>query len=490
MHVMPPLRKNHGDDERVNVRDHPGHQRNYEPWTGVPAPENDSRREKQSRAEHASAPCVICGVLTELHDVGEVTDDLHRCKRDQQDRMSPDDFGMRDPHSASYAQIENRVRNAVVASQSSGIYTESPSDSSVIDVGQRSHDERKDGESAAGSDPREDHDHETEQYSDGGESQRGPASKSPTPAGLRVALGLCGLLGIVWIASTKVDFHGVIAVLDSASLPLVVIAASVTFLSTVIKGVRWWTFLGRSSDLGVGQVVRLTIESTGLNSLFFANSGDVMRVGVASRKARVPVIVVLESLAADKLVEIVAFSTIAIGALSLRPLDVFSHSTVILPVAIVAVLIVSLAVARVSSRTFIVNARNRLNGRDAIFAYFLSLISWLGQIATYALGARAVGVRLPLAAIVHAVVLVNIAGIFRLIPGNLGVFQVMFAVAVTSHGASAGAAIAAAALIQSVQLVSAVAAGLAAGLLDSFLTTPTHDARTAAYRALRPVPPG
>jgi Lysylphosphatidylglycerol synthase TM region len=74
--------------------------------------------------------------------------------------------------------------------------------------------------------------------------------------------------------------------------------------------------------------------------------------------------------------------------------------------------------------------------------------------------AAAVGIHLPLMATVHAVVLVNIAGVLRLVPGNLGVFQAMYTLAVAPYGVSRGPAIAAAALIQSVQLVSAVIAGL------------------------------
>jgi hypothetical protein len=70
-------------------------------------------------------------------------------------------------------------------------------------------------------------------------------------------------------------------------------------------------------------------------------------------------------------------------------------------------------------------------------------------------------------ATVLAVALVNIAGVLRLIPGNLGVFQAMFALAVFPYGVLRGPAVAAAALIQSVQLVSAIIAGLSVARLAS-----------------------
>jgi uncharacterized protein (TIRG00374 family) len=330
----------------------------------------------------------------------------------------------------------------------------------------------------------------------------------------RHLLTLCVVLAIVWFAGRLTDWHSVITSIGSASLPLVILAACATFLSTLIKGARWWLFLRRSADLGVGYVVRLTIAGTGLNSVLLANSGDIMRVGVASRASRISVIEILGSLAADKLVEVVAFCTFAIAALSLQPLDVFPHSTVVLPFAFVTILVLASLIAQVNPRSnsvaaaarswrgylwkgpqaiakFVADARSRLRGRDAALGYVLSLASWLAQIVTYAIGARAVGIHLPLMTTVLAVVLVNIAGVLRLIPGNLGVFQAMYALAVVPNGVSRGPAVAAAALIQSVQLVSAIIAGLSVARLDSGLAASSPAVAVAGpHKMLQVVPPG
>jgi uncharacterized protein (TIRG00374 family) len=419
-----------------------------------------------------------------------VSDDLHERKRDEQDGVRAHYVRVCDPQSESYAQIENGIRNAVKPAQPCGSYAESPGNSSVVYVRERSCEQSDRNQSSVGSRHRESNRDWAKQHPNGREAQRNPSPESLMRAPPRHFLSLCAVLAIAWFAQRLVDWHSVITSIASASLPLVLLAAGATFLSTLIKGVRWWLFLRRSADLGVGHVVRLTIAGTALNSVLMANSGDVMRVSVASRASRIPVMVILGSLAADKLVEVMAFCTFAIAALSLQPLDVFPHSAVALPFAFVSILVLALLIAQVTPRShsvraatrswrgyllkgpqsiarFVADARSRLKGPDATLAYILSLVSWLAQIVTYAIGARAVGIHLPLMATVLAVVLVNIAGVLRLIPGNLGVFQAMFALAVFPYGVLRGPAVAAAALIQSVQLVSAIIAGLSVARLAS-----------------------
>jgi len=65
----------------------------------------------------------------------------------------------------------------------------------------------------------------------------------------------------------------------------------------------------------------------------------------------------------------------------------------------------------------------------------------------------------PVAATVAALVLVNLGGVIRSTPGNVGVFQLMYALGVASFGVGRTEAIAVAILIQAIQLLSAVGAG-------------------------------
>jgi uncharacterized membrane protein YbhN (UPF0104 family) len=105
--------------------------------------------------------------------------------------------------------------------------------------------------------------------------------------------------------------------------------------------------------------------------------------------------------------------------------------------------------------------RDLLRGRTVVIAYVISLLSWGVQITTYALGVISVGLSVPVAAIVVTVVSVNVAGVIRSTPGNVGLFQLMFALGLAPFGVATARAVAAGVLIQSVQMLSAVIAAAA-----------------------------
>jgi len=107
-------------------------------------------------------------------------------------------------------------------------------------------------------------------------------------------------------------------------------------------------------------------------------------------------------------------------------------------------------------------ARAHLRGADGVMAYALSLLSWAAQVATYWTGALAVHMHLSLAAAVSAVVLVNLAGVLRATPGNVGVFQAMYVLALEPFGIPATSALPAAITVQLAQLLSSLLAGAAA----------------------------
>jgi uncharacterized membrane protein YbhN (UPF0104 family) len=257
-----------------------------------------------------------------------------------------------------------------------------------------------------------------------------------------------------------------------ASFALVVLTACVTFSCTLIKGVRWWLFLRRSTDLRLLHVLRLTIAGTGLNSVLFANAGDIMRVRLAARGSGAPVATILGTLASDKVVDVLAFATMAVAAMTAGPQAMLPRRAIPTVAVLGALVLLVFLFARLnfSARAFLMRfaseARACLRGSDAVLAYALSLISWPLQVLTYSIGAAAVGLHVPLAGTVEAVIAVNLAGVLRSTPGNVGVFQLMYALALAPFGIPGASAVAAAVLIQSVQLLSAAIAGALAGVTD------------------------
>lgn len=299
-------------------------------------------------------------------------------------------------------------------------------------------------------------------------------------------------LVIAWLVAQAVDWNAVVTSIAHASLPMVVLLAAASLAATTIKGIRWWIFLRRSTNLTPGKVIRFTFAGLGLNSILLANAGEVVRVGLAARAANVKVATVLGALASDKVVEMMGFFAMAMLAVTVQPREVFSVTAVMVPSVAVMVLIVALIVIRThpetadppmhptgwrshveKSKRFILRfaneARDRLRGMDAARAFGISLVSWPLQIVAYSAGAAAVGLHLPLAVTISAVVAVNLSNFIRATPGNVGVFQLVYALTVSRFGYSQDHAVAAAVLIQSVQLLVAVGAGIIA--VPSVFTT-------------------
>ncbi len=267
---------------------------------------------------------------------------------------------------------------------------------------------------------------------------------------------------------------------------MLLVIATATLFSTVMKGVRWWIFLRRSTTLRIGQVIRFTFAGLGLNAVLLANAGEVIRVGLAARAAKARLATVLGSLASDKVVEILAFFAMAVIAVLVQPTDLFPASKVVVPAIVAFGLFVAFIAYRGKApetvlepvvtggwrghmhkgKSFILRfateARTRLRGMDAVKAFGISLVYWPTQIIAFAAGAEAVGLHIPIVATVAAVVAVNLAGFIRATPGNIGVFQVFYALAVTRFGFPQEKAVAAAVLIQSVQLVTVIVSGIIA----------------------------
>ena len=86
-------------------------------------------------------------------------------------------------------------------------------------------------------------------------------------------------------------------------------------------------------------------------------------------------------------------------------------------------------------------------------ATIVSAVIWTLQIATFALAARSVGVALPLAGSVGALLLTNTGLVLRATPGNVGFFQFAYAIAAAPFGVSAEHAVASAILLQLIQIV-------------------------------------
>ena len=94
-------------------------------------------------------------------------------------------------------------------------------------------------------------------------------------------------------------------------------------------------------------------------------------------------------------------------------------------------------------------------------ALALSVAIWALQLATYALTAEAAHFPIPLVGTVAAILAVNIGFAIRATPGNVGVFQMLYAATTTAFGLDENQAIAVAFLIQTQQILPVTILGIA-----------------------------
>lgn len=297
---------------------------------------------------------------------------------------------------------------------------------------------------------------------------------------LRVGVVL-GLAAALVMFGRRVDWRSAALVVRAADPVLVFGALALNLLSLALKGVRWWVFLQPLGNVRLPLVLRATFAGASLNNLVVAQGGEGARVLLVSRAAGVSSAGVLAALALERTLDAVSYLALLVTAAWMLALpEHIAHwrDAASMVLALTVVLLVALGLTarrrsttaeypgattggriagyfrRVRSGTAMVATPRRLTA-----ALVLSLIAWSLQVATYHLTARAAHLPLPLAGSVAAVLAVGISFLVRATPGNVGVFQVIYALTVRSFGIAEGPAIAVALLIQTLQVIPTIVLG-------------------------------
>lgn len=296
---------------------------------------------------------------------------------------------------------------------------------------------------------------------------------------LRVVV-LLGLAAALAMFGRRVDWRSAALVVRAADPLLAAGALSLNLLSLGLKGVRWWVFLRPLGNVRLPLVLRATFAGASLNNLVVAQGGEGARVLLVSRAAGVSSSGVLAALGLERMLDAVSYLVLLVTAAWM--LDLPQHiaqwrgaATATLAVAVALIVALGLAarrrtgdvdhatvaggritgyLRRVRSGTAMVATPGRLTA-----AFVLSLMAWSLQVATYHLTARAAHLPLPLAGSVAAMLAVGISFLVRATPGNVGVFQVIYALTVRSFGIPEGPAIAVALLIQTLQVIPTIVLG-------------------------------
>jgi uncharacterized protein (TIRG00374 family) len=233
--------------------------------------------------------------------------------------------------------------------------------------------------------------------------------------------------------------------------------------------------------------MRATFAGASLNNLLVAQGGEGARVLFVSRAGGLSSSRVLAALAMERVLDGVTYLLLLVGAiwlLDVPPIIARWRTGATIALSLVIAVIALLGASR--GRSTPANARRsaiiairpspmaRLRSYVARFArgiadvaspsrlvvgMLLSLGAWALQLATYHLTARAAHLPLPLTGSLVALLAVGVSFLVRATPGNVGVFQVAYALAARSFGVPESPAVAVALLIQTLQVIPILIAG-------------------------------
>lgn len=275
---------------------------------------------------------------------------------------------------------------------------------------------------------------------------------------------------LVIYAASKVDWRAASATLARAALTPLVAAIVINLLSVALRGVRWWIFLRRVGPVPLALAVRGAIVGSGFNNLLVANGGDATRALLVARVTGVARASVLATLALDRIFDPICFGLLLFIATFVMSLPAqlasarpFAGVTLFIVIGILVLLVKAPTASdelmnegkgwRARVREFRREVESLSTARRFIMAMLISAGVWALQIVVFALVARSVGIALPLAGTVAAMLLTNTGLILRATPGNVGYFQFAYAVAAGHFGVPAEAAVASALLLQMVQIL-------------------------------------
>ncbi len=325
---------------------------------------------------------------------------------------------------------------------------------------------------------------------------------------------------VMWVAvaaflllfATRVQWADTWHALRSASPSILLAAALVNLVSLALKGVRWWVFLRPVGVDSFWLTMRATFAGAGLNNVLVANSGDAARVIFVSRATRVPSAKILATLALERLFELSGYVLMLVLGIWLLPLP--GPIAALRPFAITALAALGFFVLFLLSREKTeerVTDESRWSGKLRAYlrgfthtlasvstvgrftaAMVLSVGAWGLQIATYQLTAKAVHFPITFTGTVACLLAVNVGFALRPTPGNVGVFQLLYALTAAALGLDSNAAVAVAFLIQTQQILPVTAIGVV--LAPEFLRKRRHigEAGAPAGVAINPLdlPPG
>jgi len=282
----------------------------------------------------------------------------------------------------------------------------------------------------------------------------------------------------------RIPWAPALVTMRHASPALLALALCFHFLALSGKAGIWWTFLTPLGGPRLTTVARGTLMGATLNSLFVGSSGEAGRVVLMSRLTGLPSASILATVVLERAVDLCGFLTMLACAALLYPIPATLASIG------VGVLGVASALALVhrcrrragsvapsgatASQSLALRARRyvQLVGhstrgiatpRRLSIGIALTLVDWCSELVSYSLVAHAAHFPIGVRGSLLALLAVNVGFLVRVTPGNVGVFELVYASVAHSLGFPTDVAIGVALLLHLVQDVPTAVLGLTLG---------------------------
>ncbi len=252
------------------------------------------------------------------------------------------------------------------------------------------------------------------------------------------------------------------ALADASVWPLL-LAIVVNLVGLIARGWAWHLLLQPAARHRLVIALEASVIGSALASVSIAVAGEGARARFVHRRDDVPMGLAVASIVWSRVIEGVALVLLLVAVppfLHLPPATRWLQIGAIVAAGVAAIALALrrrfdlLAHAPGFARPALETMRRiPLGGRRLVGPLLFSLVHWATQWATYHLAFVAIGARPPIAASFAAVVIANLAWVFRFTPGNVGVMQGSIALAVLPFGIPGTTAIVAGVLLQSLQVI-------------------------------------
>jgi glycosyltransferase 2 family protein len=299
-------------------------------------------------------------------------------------------------------------------------------------------------------------------------------------------LGIIALLAAGAAAYVRrVPWTPVIATMSHASFWLLALALCFHWLALSGKAGIWWIFLRPLGGPRFTTVARGTLVGATLNSLFVGSSGEAGRVVLMSRLTGIPSASVLATVVLERAVDLCGFLTLLAWAALLFPIPPAVGIGVCAALSIVATSVLArrllgrnatrrapgpaqshsfAARCKCYVRAVFSSTRDIASTCRVSIAIALTLVDWCSELVSYSLVARAAGFPMGVRGSLVALLAVNVGFLVRVTPGNVGVFELVYATVARALGLPYELAIAIALMLHLVQDVPTALLGITFGM--------------------------